>query len=239
MTRNSALTVVWCLVAFAATMAGGVRAAGEEGKSGGNVREVVGKLQARYEQTKDLQADFKQTTRIEGFGTPIMSSGKVYIKKPGRLRWDYLDPNPEEIYVNGNEVKMYVPEHKQVLVGKLTQMAASQAPLELLQGVARIEEQFDIDPAASGERTDGGAPRLTLVPKTTGAESLRTVAKIVLDLNPKTHYIQKVAIHEVSGNVATFQFSNLKPNSGLKNALFDFTVPAGVEVVKAPTLSPP
>ena len=65
------------------------------------------------------------------------------------------------------------------------------------------------------------------------------MAKIVLDLNPKTYYIQKVAIHEVSGNVATFQFSNLKPNSGLKNGLFDFSVPAGVEVVKAPTLSPP
>jgi len=231
--------VVRCLVAFAVTTAGSVWAAEEGGKSGGNVREVVGKLQARYEQTKDLQADFKQTTKIEGFETPITSSGKVYIKKPGRLRWDYLDPNPEEIYVNGNEVKMYVPEHKQVLVGKLTQMAASQAPLELLQGVGRLEEQFDIDPAASGERVDGGAPRLTLLPKTTGVESVRTVAKIVLDLNPKTYYIQKVAIHEIGGNVATFQFNNLKPNSGLKNGLFDFTVPADVEVVKAPTLSPP
>ena len=37
---------------------------------------------------------------------------------------------------------MYV-EHKQVLVGKLTQMAASQAPLQLLQGVAKIDEEFD------------------------------------------------------------------------------------------------
>jgi outer membrane lipoprotein carrier protein len=222
-------------------IAGGGWAA-EEGKGGGEARElrgVVEKLQARYEQTKDLQADFKQTTKIEGFGTPITSSGKVFIKKPGRLRWDYLEPNPEEIYVNGNEVKMYVPEHKQVLVGKLTQMAASQAPLELLQGVAKLEEQYDVDPAASGERAEGSAPRLTLVPKATGSESVRTVMRIVLDLNPKTYYIQRVAIHEVSGNVATFQFSNLKANSGLKNALFDFTVPAGVEVVKAPTLSPP
>ena len=221
-------------------LAGGMGAWGaEEGKKGGEFREVVEKLQTRYEQTKDLQADFKQTTKIEGFATPIASSGKVYIKKPGRLRWDYLDPNAEEIYVNGNEVKMYVPEHKQVLVGKLSQMAASQAPVELLQGVAKLEEQFDIDPAGSGERGDGGVPRLTLLPKSGGSESVRTVAKIVLDLNPKSYYIQKVAIHEISGNVATFQFHNIKPNSGLKGALFEFTVPPGVEVVKAPTLSPP
>ena len=47
---------------------------------------------------------------------------------------DYIEPATEEIYVNKDDVKMYVPEHKQVLVGKLTYMAASQAPLQLLQG---------------------------------------------------------------------------------------------------------
>src|SRR3982751_626980 len=116
------------------------------------VLEVVKKLQARYEQTKDLQADFAQTTRIEGFATPLTSSGRMSIKKPGLLRWDYREPTVEEIYVNRNEVMMYVPEHKQVLVGKLTQMAASQAPLQLLQGVAKIDEEFDIEATRAEER---------------------------------------------------------------------------------------
>ena len=97
------------------------------------VRDVMKRLQARYEKTKDLQADFTQKTTIEGFERPMTSSGKVYIKKPGRLRWNYLDPSTEDIYVDRDDVKVYVPEHKQVLVGKLTHMAASRAPLELLQ----------------------------------------------------------------------------------------------------------
>src|SRR5512139_235309 len=80
------------------------------------VREVVKRLQARYEKTKDLQADFTQKTTIEGFERSMNSSGKVYIKKPGRLRWNYLDPSTEDIYVQGDDVKVYVPEHKQVLV---------------------------------------------------------------------------------------------------------------------------
>ncbi|MEK7300825.1 MAG: outer membrane lipoprotein carrier protein LolA, partial [Nitrospirota bacterium] len=70
------------------------------------VHEVVRQLQARYEKTKDLQADFTQKTRIEGFERPVTSSGKVYIKKPGRLRWDYLDPANEQIYVNHDDVKV-------------------------------------------------------------------------------------------------------------------------------------
>ena len=94
------------------------------------IRDVVKQLQMRYEKTTDLQADFSQKTKIEGFERPVTSSGKVYIKKPGRLRWDYLDPATEQIYVNQDDVKVYVPEHKQVLVGKLTHMAASKAPLD-------------------------------------------------------------------------------------------------------------
>jgi outer membrane lipoprotein carrier protein len=210
----------------------------KDGKEAKEIKDLVKKLQARYEQTRDLQADFNQNTTIEGFATPITSSGRVYIKKPGRLRWDYLDPNVEEIYVNRNDVMMYVPEHKQVLVGRLTQMAASQAPLQLLQGVARLEEQFEIESVPSG-RGEGKLPLITLIPRATEPESVRTVKKIILEVQPKTHYIKSVAIHEVSGNVSSFQFSNLKANSGLKSALFDFEVPAGVEVVKAPVLSPP
>ena len=222
----------WALFMLHAALAGAPAQAED-------MREVVKKLQARYEQTRDLAADFKQTTKIEGFATPISSSGRMYIKKPGRLRWDYADPNVEEIYVNQNDVKMYVPEHKQVLIGKLTQMAASQAPLQLLQGAAKLEEQYALDQARAGDKGEGGVPLITLLPRPDGNEAVRTVVRIVVEVQPKTYFIKRVAIHEISGNVSTFEFSNLKPNAGLKPDLFEFAVPSGVEIVKAPSLSPP
>jgi outer membrane lipoprotein carrier protein len=203
------------------------------------VRDVVKQLQARYEKTKDLQADFFQKTRIEGFERPVTSSGKVYIKKPGRLRWDYLDPAIEEIYVNHDDVKIYVPEHKQVLVGKLTQMAASKAPLEILQGAAKLAESFDIDWTTGKERGIGGIRLITLIPKTKDQESTRNLQRIVLEVFPKTYFIRTVSLHEISGNVATFEFSDLKPNLGLGNEVFEFKTPPDVEVVKAPVLNGP
>lgn len=203
------------------------------------VREVVKQLQARYEKTKDLQADFTQKTTIEGFERPIKSSGKVYIKKPGRLRWSYLDPSVEEIYVHRDDVKVYVPEHKQVLVGKLTQMAASKAPLELLLGAAKLEESFDIEPTPGKGRGMGGIRLLTLLPKAQGGEEGRALQRIVLEVFPKTYFIRTVTLHETSGNVASFEFSSLQSNLGLGDALFDFKLPADVEVVKAPTFSAP
>jgi len=203
------------------------------------VRDVVKQLQARYEKTKDLQADFTQKTRIEGFERPVTSSGKVYLKKPGRLRWDYLDPANEEIYVNHDDVRVYVPEHKQVLVGKLTQMAASQAPLELLQGAAKLDESFDIEPTKGKARGVGGIRLITLIPKSKDQESTRNLQRIVVEVFPKTYFIRTVSLHEISGNVATFEFSGLKPNLGLGNDVFDFKTPPDVEVVKAPVLNGP
>jgi outer membrane lipoprotein carrier protein len=203
------------------------------------VREVVKQLQARYEKTKDLQADFTQKTTIEGFDRPITSSGKVYIKKPGRLRWNYLEPSVEDIYVNLDDVKVYVPEHRQVLVGKLTQMAASKAPLELLLGAAKLEESYDIEPTPGKGRGVGGIRLLTLLPKSQEGETGRSLQRIVLEVFPKTYFIRTVKLYELSGNVASFEFSSLQSNIGLGDAVFDLKLPADVEVVKAPVFSAP
>lgn len=203
------------------------------------VREVVKRLQARYEKTKDLQADFTQKTTIEGFERPMTSSGKVYIKKPGRLRWNYLNPSNEDIYVDRDDVKVYVPEHKQVLVGKLTQMAASKAPLELLQGAAKLEESFNVEPTPGKGRGVGGIRLLTLVPKSQEGEAHRSLQKIVLEVFPNTYFIRSLSLYEISGNVSNFEFSSLQSNVGLGNDLFIPKLPADVEVVKAPVLSQP
>lgn len=203
------------------------------------VTEVVKRLQTRYEQTKDLQADFTQKITIEGFERPMTSSGKVYIKKPGRLRWTYLEPSTEDIYVEGDDVKVYVPEHKQVLVGKLTQMSASKAPLELLQGAAKLGESFEVEPTSGKARGVGGIRLLTLFPKSHDGEAQRSLQKIVVEVFPKTYFIRTVWLYDMSGNVSNFEFSSVRSNIGLGNDVFNLRLPDDVEVVKAPVVSQP
>ena len=160
-------------------------------------------------------------------------------EKPGRLRWTYLDPSTEDIYVDRDDVKVYVPEHKQVLVGKLTQMAASKAPLELLQGAAKLEESFSVEPTPGKGRGVGGIRLLTLVPKSHEGEAHRSLQKIVVEVFPNTYFIRSLSLYEISGNVSNFEFSSLQANVGLGNDLFIPKLPADVEVVKAPVLSQP
>lgn len=221
---------------FSFTILGMILLAGTGFAKKGTLQNVVDKVDARYAQTKDLQAEFTQKTTIEGFETGFSSTGRLFLKKPGLLRWDYLQPSEEQIFVDGDQVLMYVPAHQQVLKGTLTQMAASKGPLALLQGVGKLSQQFTITESVDFSKQDADSPRLTLVPNPQGTQT-PTIQKITLKLFPQTYLIEEITLYEVSGNVSHVTFKDLKVNSGLSAELLQFDVPEDVVVVDLPTLN--
>ena len=199
-----------------------------------NVDDVVRRVDESYAKTQDLQGEFTQETIIEGFETGFQSTGRFYLKKPGLLRWDYLQPSEENIYVDGDAVMMYVPEHQQVVKGTLTQIAASKGPLALLLGVGKLAEHFSVSEAAvvSGEQAD--LPTLILVPKSNG-DTAPTIKKIVLQLFPDSYLIQNMTLFDTSGNISRVRFDHIQVNQGIDADLLKFTVPPDVVVVDFPT----
>ena len=196
-----------------------------------SVEDLANKIESRYEKTIDLSADFTQTLRIEGFQTPMQSSGRVSIKKPGRLYWEYRDPQKEYIYVNGERVAFYTPAHNQVIQATLSRLAGSRTPLHLLQGATRLREHFELEPIERMEGpSDDGFQWLGLRPKEDGGvESKR---HIVIGVDSQTHYIRTVVMHEPNGNVTTIHFSNVTANSKLPDSLFQCDMPADVEIIQ-------
>src|SRR5512141_664672 len=73
-------------------------------------------VQAYYEQTRDLEADFVQTYTYASFGRSQTSRGTLRVKKPGKLRWDYAEPTKKTIVVNGSRLVQYEPEENQAYV---------------------------------------------------------------------------------------------------------------------------
>ncbi len=198
------------------------------------VDDVVGKVDDRYAKTQDLQGTFTQETIIEGFESGFKSAGQFYLKKPGLLRWDYLEPSKEHIYVDGDAVMMYVPEHQQVVKGTLTQIAASKGPLALLLGVGKLSQQFTVLETPEKANSAQVLPDLTLVPKPDG-DTAPTIKKILLELFPDTYLIQTITIFETSGNISRVRFADVQMNQGLSTDLLKFTVPQDVVVVDFPT----
>jgi len=159
----------------------------------------------------------------------------VLLKKPGMLRWDYVEPSVEQIFVDGDQVMVYTPEHKQVVKANLTQIAASRAPLALLQGAGRLGEQFDVLPTVQEESRQGVLPLITLVPKPQEKER-STITRVVLEIDPTSYLIKKMDLHEISGNVSTLRFTNIQVNQGIDTAQLKLNVPEDVIVVDAPLI---
>jgi outer membrane lipoprotein carrier protein len=199
-----------------------------------NVDDVVKRVDDRYAKTQDLQGEFTQETIIEGFETGFQSTGKFYLKKPGLLRWDYLEPSKEHIYVDGDAVMMYVPEHQQVVKGTLTQIAASKGPLALLLGVGKLSQQFTVVEPSEPSKDSRKLSDLTLIPKPVG-DSAPTIKTIELQLFPESYLIQTITIFETSGNISRVHFDHVQVNQGLSTDLLKFTVPPDVVVVDFPT----
>lgn len=183
---------------------------------------VLASIQARYEQTQDLQADFSHLTSFTGFTATLAARGRLAMKRPDRFRWDYVEPHHQQIVVNGTSVFYYVPEHRQVIRTTLDRETDTQVPIRLLAGMVRLDRDFDVRPLA------GSPYRLRLVPRD------RSAMPVQIAVDATTFYITQVVIEAPNGNTSTFRFTRLRPNRGLEEALFSFAVPAGVEVIEAP-----
>lgn len=194
---------------------------------------VVKQIETAYRNTKELQADFIQNTHYEGFTQPYISKGRLSIRRPDKMRWDYKEPSKHQIYVNGGEVIYYVPEHMQAIRSTMDREVQSPVPLMLLAGAATLSEQFAIAWDGPPGRKDA-AYRLRL----TGQGATAALAPMTIEAAADTFLIRRVVLHDPSGANTTFDFSHLKLNAGLDDALFVFTPPAGVDVVDAPPLLP-
>src|SRR6185295_11132212 len=99
----------------------------------------------------------------EGFANPMTFKGRLYLKRPGKLRWDYSQPTKQQVYVNDNKVWVYVPEHQQAVISSLAEENDSQLPIHLLSWAAELEREFEVHPDKETETLAA----LTLIPKET------------------------------------------------------------------------
>jgi len=99
--------------------------------------------------------------RIQAGGHVMRSKGRMYFRKPGRMRWEYEGPEPQTIVADGTYLWIYQPEDRQVLRAPLEQAFQSQTPVSFLLGVARLGEDFEPELL---DDADDGSLRLALHP---------------------------------------------------------------------------
>ena len=185
---------------------------------------VVG-LQQWLDGTKTLQGSFEQSLLSGALGAGLQERGKIWLERPGHMRWDYSEPDPKIAIVVGQETLLYLPEDRQLLRGRLGD--AQSTLTDLLTSGGRIAELFEasaVDRAAGDART---TRRLRLVPR----RGSGSVEEVVLLLDERRFEILGADVLDAAGNRVAYRFPSWRRNQPISPGLFAFEPPPGTEII--------
>jgi outer membrane lipoprotein carrier protein len=186
--------------------------------------QVVAGLQRWLDGTSRLEGRFEQRLVSGALGSEIEESGKLYLERPGKMRWDYLDPERKIALVVGDKTWLYLAEEEQLFLGRLDEHGGLLP--RLLAGDGAIADDFDVTLLEETAQRGGGAYLLQLVPR--GEE--QSFENVVLLLRPPQFAIEAAEVLDAAGNRVSYRFFGLRRNRKLPGDLFRFEPPEGTLV---------
>jgi outer membrane lipoprotein carrier protein len=189
--------------------------------------DVAGALQRKYDSIKDFSATFTQTYEGGVLRRKASSeSGTVYVKKPGKMRWDYTAPEKKLFVSDGRTMFFYIPADKQVMKNPVPAEDEATSAVLFLMGKGNIVRDFNLRWAEGG--TDA-TYRLRLDPRKRQAE----YDWLEVAADRQTLQIVGLTAADAQGGRSSFAFSNFKENAGLADKMFQFSIPRGTEVISS------
>lgn len=169
-----------------------------------------------YNSAKTLEARFEQ--RHLAGGRERVESGKLVLRKPGRMRWDY--DNGKVFLADGKRVWFYQPAANRAEYSELKESEDLRAPLAFLLGRLDFAKLFG---PLRQEGEEIVAP----------AKSDKMPYREVRFVASSDGSIERVTVFGQDASVMEFRFQDQQRNARLSEDLFRFSPPAGVEVVAA------
>ena len=189
--------------------------------------DVAAALQRKYDSIKDFSAAFTQT--YEGGVLRRKRDGDaalVYVKKPGKMRWDYTSPEKKVFVSDGRTMFLYFPADRQVMKSPVPDEDQATSAVLFLMGKG----------TSSGTSTSASA-KGAATPSTGCASSRRPARRSTTGsrsaADRRTLQIVGLTAADAQGGRSTFVFTNFKENAGLADKMFEFTIPRGAEVISS------
>ena len=194
--------------------------------------DVASRVDRFYNSLTSLKADFSQS--YSGGGMRRTESGTLWLKQPGKMRWEYRQPATKYFVSDGHTAWFYALGDQHARKTPLKKLDDLRTPLRYLLGKTRLNKEFDgLSLAPDAKPADAGDVMLRGVPK---AMSDR-VSQVLLEINQNSQIV-RIVIEEVDGAVTEFRFSNIQANAAAADSLFRSPVPPGVDVIETTDVTP-
>ena len=191
--------------------------------------DLAAALQRKYDGVKDFAADFVHAYEGGVLRKQITERGKLQVKKPGKMRWEYIAPEEKLFVSDGVKMYSYIKQDKQVIVSDVPAADQATTPTLFLAGKGSLTRDFTPSLVDAPAGSPPGSQGLKLVPKT----RQREYDWLTLVVDPVSLAIRGLVTVDAQGGTSRFSFTNLKENVGMTDKAFEFKMPRGVDVVHA------
>lgn len=191
-----------------------------------NAKGIAHAVDQHYNQLKSLKSLF--TEIYQSPGVTRTESGTLWLKKPGRMRWEYREPREKLFLANPQTAYFYVPGERQARKTAIKNLDDIRSPLRYLLGKTKLEKELEgLSLAPDITAIQAGDTVLRGVPKTMKDR----ISDVIVEVSP-AHQIVRILIHEVDGTTTDFRFSQIEENIPVQDSLFRFAPPPGVETIQ-------
>jgi outer membrane lipoprotein-sorting protein len=141
-----------------------------------------------------------------------LTSGRFFLERPGKMRWQYNPPTPILMVANGSEMIYYDYELEQI----------SHIPLDstLIGFLAQAKIRFDNSVGIISFEEKTGSIRIGVSQKERPSDG-----QLVLEFSDKPMLIRNMVVTDASGQVTTVSLNNANFGAKIDAKLFDFRDP--------------
>jgi len=191
-----------------------------------DVKSLAAAVDTHYNHLRSLETEFTEVYR--GSGMERTETGTLWLKKPGKMRWEYRSPREKLFVSDGKDAWFYVPADRQARKTQAKKLEDLRSPLAFLLGKTKLEKELrglslapDVAPLASGNVVLRGVPQALA----------DRVSEVLVEVTPD-HRIARIVIQEVDGAATEYRFGDMKEDVAIADGQFDFKPPARTETVE-------
>jgi outer membrane lipoprotein carrier protein len=191
-----------------------------------DVKAIAAAVDSHYNHLHSLQAEFTELYR--GSGMERTESGTLWLKKPGKMLWEYRSPREKLFVSDGQDAWFYVPQDRQARKSPAKKLEDLRSPLAFLLGKTKLQKELrglslapDLPPVQAGDVMLRGVP----------SALADRVSEVVLEISPDNQIV-RIALQDVDGGSTEYRFADQKENVAIGDAKFEFRAPPGTEVVE-------
>ncbi|MCD4719235.1 MAG: outer membrane lipoprotein carrier protein LolA [Desulfobacula sp.] len=184
--------------------------------------DILNAIEKKYA-GKSFKADFTQISRLAALDITEKASGRASFSHPGKMKWQYLEPERHEIITNGKLLWIFRPQENQVMTGDASQFFKSGAGGAFLSDISLIRKNFSI----SVKEVAADYVEINLNTKRKNPD----ISSIVIRISQKNSEIIRVVTYNPYDDTTLFEFSNIQFKK-INPDVFEFKVPDGVNIIK-------